>query len=365
MIITHVFTGMNYVYTTALIEMFINKVNNVNHRFLICDLKVNAPDRIDDFSKDADIIYSNSLSRIVQAKQMIACLESSDYVIFHFLPNNIFLHFELYFKKELYSKMIWRIWGADLYNWKKNGIQGIAFNGIREYTRKRIKSIIAEPMDRPEFIKQFGSSVSFIDGPDPKGYNIDTLEKNKEEKTDNIIYILVGHSAVIALNHIKILNDLKHYKNENIKIILPLNYGDSSYAKEVYNEAVKIFTTEKIIAINEKLDMDKYIKLLWHCDIAIIHSDRQIAMGNITMLMYMLKKIYLKKESIMDRYYRSEQGLEIYDSNTISNLTFDEFKESKHLLINREYATKEINIDDIASTWKESFEKIKEASTWV
>ena len=357
--ILHIFTNMNYVYTEALIELFYNYVQNCYHEFLICDAKENVPKTIRE--KDEEqlrIHYLEDGNIRLEYREIKKYQKDFDYTIYHFLPNDILLHEYYKHHKKFLKNTIWRIWGADLYNWEKKGIQGFFFNAIRRKTRKEIPYVIAEPMDIPEYKKQFGEKT-FLLGPDPKGYDVTFLNNHYESKKDNAVYILVGHSAVKTLHHKEILTKLVGYKDRNIKIILPMNYGDMNYAKDVYNYAVSLFTQEKVIWIQEKMDLGEYVKLLWKCDIQIIHSERQIAMGNITMMMYMKKKIFLMQDSIMDEYYRKKEGLDIYNSSEIGNTSFEEFVKNIYSEKNRMFAIEEIDINSIAKAWKETFEFLK------
>lgn len=359
--ILHIFTNMNYVYTKALIELFYREIPQYYQEFLICDTEKNVPEMIrKDSGKSTKVHYLKNESIRLQVFEISKYLNKFDYTIYHFLPNDILLHYYYKFHRKLLNKTVWRIWGADLYNWKKEKIEGVLFNNVRECTRKNIPYIISEPMDLPEFKRQFGDKHIFLSGPDPKGYDIDILNKQYCTKKDNAIYILLGHSAVKTLHHKEILNKLVPYKNENVKIIIPLNYGDKNYAREVCNYANTLFSNDKIICINEKMDLLSYIRLLWQCDIAIIHSERQIAMGNITMLMYMKKKIFLMKDSIMDNYYRIEENLEIYDSGEIGNIPFEKFIKNEYDEKNRSFAIKEIDVNSIAKIWKDTFGFLKQ-----
>ena len=55
----------------------------------------------------------------------------------------------------------------------------------------------------------------------------------KRTSSDKEIIIQVGNSATNTNNHIDVLKTLEKYKCENIKIFLPLAYGEQEYAEEV------------------------------------------------------------------------------------------------------------------------------------
>lgn len=360
--VLHVFTKMNYVYTEALIKMFYENFHASND-FFICDLKDNVPQSIQSIDKKGSrIFYLKQKNTKVQFFELKKYFKNYDYVIYHFLPNDIFLHIYYFFNNKALGNVVWRIWGADLYNWKKEKKFYKFINYIRGFTRKHINYVIAEPMDIPEYKKQFGDNCIFLCGPDPKGYDEIFLKQNKKPKKEKAVNILIGHSAVKTLNHIEVMSQLLKFKEENIKIILPLNYGDNSYRDKIKEYALENFDEKKIEFIFEKMTLEQYIQLLWQTDIAIFHSDRQIAMGNITMLLYMQKKIFLKKNSVMDNYYRINEKLEIYNSCEIKNQNFSEFiyNNNNNNLVNKKFAQKEIDINSIVEDWKNTFKKLEE-----
>lgn len=359
--ILHIFTNMNYVYTKALIDLFGNWIPEYKQEFLICDNMEKVPNEVKEILKNKNRIHYLKNNNIrLQAFEIIKYQKKFDYTIFHFLPNDILLHSYYFINRSRLNNVIWRIWGADLYNWRKQGIQGLLFNYLRFHSRNNIKYIVAEPMDIPEFKRQFGENALFLSGPDPKGYDVNFLENNFCKKPDEAVWILLGHSAVKTLHHKEMLEKLSAYKNEDIKIILPLNYGDMSYGQDVYEYACTLFPSDKIILIDNKISLDKYVELLWKCDIEIIHSERQIAMGNIIMMMYMRKKIFLMKDSIMDDYYRKIENLEIYDSKEIGELSYEDFVNHNFSEKNKDYAIKEINVSAISDTWRKTFMMLEE-----
>lgn len=125
-----------------------------------------------------------------------------------------------------------------------------------------------------------------------KQYKLRTLA----EKTLNNEYIniQIGHSSTSILNHIDVLENLVKYKNENIKIYIPLSYGNKKYGDRVQEVATQLFK-DKVVCIREMMDKDDYMKFLSAIDIAIFNTTRQIGLGNITPLLYMEKKsIFLR-----------------------------------------------------------------------
>lgn len=358
--ILHVFTDQNYVYVEALIKLFYSNFPEYKNDFLICSKKKNVPKSIVDFDCEKRITYLNCSKRF-EVFTISKVSKKYNYIIYHFLPNDPLIHLYYYFHSKAINKIIWRIWGADLYNWKKKSPKYIIdiINVFRSNTRKKIRYVILEPMDIAEYKRQFNSDAILLNGPDPKGYDSIFLDSHRKERNNDSYTIIVGHSAVRFVNHIEILNSLSKFKDYNIRIVLPLNYGDPKYAELVEKTAIDLFGTQKIKIIRDKMSLEEYVEFMWNCDALIIHSDRQIAMGNITMMLYMGKKVFVKGNSIMDDYYIKSNELEMYDSSTISSIQFNDFiSPVKNTEKNKAFAINEIELPNIINMWKTTFNQI-------
>ena len=55
---------------------------------------------------------------------------------------------------------------------------------------------------------------------------ISRIKKSPPKDEKQIINILIGNSATETNNHIEVLDLLSKFKNEDIKIYVPLSYGD-------------------------------------------------------------------------------------------------------------------------------------------
>lgn len=140
------------------------------------------------------------------------------------------------------------------------------------------------------------------------------------------VYIQIGNSATETNAHIEILEILQKFKEENIRILMPLAYGDKEYAKKVTEYGKEIFG-EKVLIISEYLPLEKYIaECISQIDIGIFAMDRQQALGNICMLGLNGSKLYFKRDSQLDDYFRSELKCEIYYIDDIKNQSFEEFR---------------------------------------
>lgn len=148
--------------------------------------------------------------------------------------------------------------------------------------------------------------------------------KEQKQVEKDYIAIQVGHSATFTNKHIQIFHLLSKFKDESIKVYVPLSYGNKNYAQRVIKEGKKIFG-EKLIALTEYLCEDEYDQFLKHMDIGIFAMNRQQAMGNIQTLLYFGKKIYLRDRSVLVHYFRNEKHCDICTINEISKMEYEDF----------------------------------------
>lgn len=160
--------------------------------------------------------------------------------------------------------------------------------------------------------------------------------KPKSHKTINI---QVGNSADPTNNHLEVFEKLEKYKDDDIRIIVPLSYGNQEYAKEVIAQGQKIFG-DKFEPLTEFMSFEKYLDLLAEIDIAIFNHNRQQAMGNTITLLGLGKKVFMRDDITP---WKTFENIEVSVFN-INNLTLDlldeEIKQQNQQRI-KEYFSKE------------------------
>ncbi len=173
----------------------------------------------------------------------------------------------------------------------------------------------------------------------PSTVDISLLDKYIREKKENSeVFIMVGNSATRTNNHIDALNKLSAYKNNRIKIIVPLSYGDRCYAEEVIARGKEIFGN-KFIPITDFYAPDDYAKLLSTIDVAVFYNDRQQATGNIEILSYLGAKMYLRTDTTMWTFYHDSQKCVFFSAFDIGEVSFEDFIQynREDYLTNKEY----------------------------
>lgn len=343
--IKHVIPNSN----KSVIEAFIKFIND-NYSTNEHTFDIVSEDKIIYFK---GIEYKNvNVISFLRITDIIKIVNNNDKVIFHYLKLKTSQMFLLLFYPKIFKKVFWVAWGADLYQWKNKPEGNILRrckiyirNAIAFRFRERIKYFVGIfPPDIDYFKKEFKSDAktfyaSYVGGlfNDLYTKRLNLMPLEGKILNSECINIQIGHSSTSILNHIDVLENLVKYKNENIKIYIPLSYGNKEYGDRVQEVAIQLFR-DKVVCIREMMDKDDYMKFLSTIDIAIFNTTRQIGLGNITPLLYMEKKIYIPKGTVMYDFYKA-QKINICDYSDINKMNYDSFIEPVNMNNAKEYVT--------------------------
>ncbi|HPH11995.1 MAG TPA: TDP-N-acetylfucosamine:lipid II N-acetylfucosaminyltransferase [Thermotogota bacterium] len=332
----------NSIYTNAYIE-FINKY----------------------FAEEDHVFFvsvRSELSKLVQANNVttfsIKC-HPIRFIKLLRVSNKIFLHGFFYRGKSilywylnsyLLKKSYWVIWGGDLYFYKHRP-RNFKSN-LTEFFRKRVikkipRIISFVPGDYELARNVYGVKAKYYPAFYPNPISFELLDKNKigiENPSKRII--LLGNSADPTNNHIEMINKLSKFSSENLVIICPLSYGNKDYANRVIEYGKSIFGG-KFVPLLKLLNVNEYSRILNVVDIAIFNHDRQQAGSNITALLYLGKKVYIRKNTTTWQYFE-DKCIKIYDTCFIEEDDFFSL-----FLMNQKYQKKNrIEIEKLFSDEK-------------
>ena len=235
----------------------------------------------------------------------------SDKIIIHGLFCNR-LMFLLAMQPWLLKRCYWVMWGADLYAhealtqdwpWKKN-------EWLRRFIIKRIGHFVTYIKGDYELAKKWY-------GANGKYHNCFMYQSNlykdyavppKQSDTKNI---LVGNSADPTNNHEEVLERLRPYKDQDIKIYCPLSYGPSNHANQIAKLGKEMFG-DKFIPLMDFIPFEKYLELLGQIDIAVFAHKRQQGMGNTISLLGFGKKVYMRSDVTPWKLF-SVLGMSVFD----------------------------------------------------
>lgn len=257
-------------------------------------------------------------AQFLHLAKLAKAMQEADKIILHGLFNQHVVRL-LFVMPWVLEKCYWVMWGGDLYAYQL---------GDRNSKRWKLNEFFRRPV-----IRNMGNLVTGTPGDvelarkwyHARGQHIrcfnypsnvfepGTCVVDKERCGTNI---LVGNSSDPTNHHKEALDQLRPYKNNDIKIFCPLSYGNQEYALEVIDYAKSIFG-EKFVAIAEFMEKNKYEEFLQTIDVAIFNHKRQQAFGNTLMLLGYGKKVFLRKESTLNAVLK---GLEItvFDSEVIN-----------------------------------------------
>lgn len=297
----------------------VNKYSQYKHMFWVYG--ENYLDEEKNYLKQGNVKYipriDIKLNKDMTEKQM----ETYDSIILHGLFDYNIIEY-LYRHKELLKKVSIYFWGGDIPlvgTWKNRF--------VKKYVIKNARSIITIIPKDYESLKTIYS---------PKGqkfialYPTEQIEilsklKEREYESNDKINILVGNSATVTNNHLKVMDLLSRFKDNDINIYVPLSYGDKDYAEEVIEYGKRIFGN-KLIPIRDFMPLEEYSEFLNTMDIAIFNMVRQQALGNIFLLLYMGCKVYLHPEGKLLDYFR-KMDFFVIDTKSISDMSISELRE--------------------------------------
>lgn len=247
-------------------------------------------------AKRENIFFSESRGGLRGLFFLIWKMNQVNKIMLHGLFSNKY-QLLLFLQPWLLRKCYWVIWGGDLY--------------VHKLGKRTWKWHVREFIRRP-VIKRIGHLVTYVAGDVQKardwygargqyreciGYLSNVFSGvHSPRDTAGTINIQVGNSADPSNNHLEVFEKLKSFSREDIKIYVPLAYGDSRYAEEVVRAGQELFS-EKFVPLCDFMRYEQYISFLQNIDIAIFNHQRQQGMGNIINLAGAGKTVYLRQNT--------------------------------------------------------------------
>lgn len=312
---------------------FMNNVMKEYKHIFITNKKTNLKSNVE----DAKMLFITKSRDILVNKEVRSILGKCDkFIISGVFSNTSYVSL---LPQSILRKTYLHFWGADFYDlrdvpnmsyFKKNGLKLFLWKRIYHVTKKillrrcaAVITLIEEDYD--ELTKISGINKYNFTAPMPgDGSGKKYILNNKNIKKKSPPYlILVGNSATKTNRHIEALSLLEKYSNEDINIICPLSYGDKEYAKQVLEYGRKIFGT-KFISLDKFIPKDEYIEMLARVEVAVFNNDRQQGMGNISKLLSMGCKLYLREDTSMWKAYL-RRSYSLYSINNINEEDFSTF----------------------------------------
>ena len=295
---------------------------------------------------------------LINVIKFLRFIDDYDIIIWYSLfYNRALLNFLILFRKNVIKKSIWMEWGGDLYEYKtKYKINNYLYNKLVNNLDGIISIFPGDIKSIKNIFKYRGTIYNGCYGP-PSSMGVEKKCEAYKKNSDDII-IAIGHSAVRSLNHFHCIDLLKKFRNEKIKILLPLSYGPNKYANEVVRYAKLNFDDNKLIILDKYISLNEFLNYLNMVDVCIFDVERQIALGNLLYYLKNDKSIYLNKNSVMYKYWVNK-GLKVKCIDEIDNI-----KELGELVFDcnnstNKYVIKYTDDSFFKNIWKSIFEQIE------
>lgn len=256
----------------------------------------------------------------------------------------------LFFYPDIFNKIIWSIWGGDVYfyKYKTGSLKDNLIELLRKIVIKKIPIITSWVRgDYQRVVDVYNTRAKYIKSKYPSPIDFKNIYDIPERvKKNGEIVILVGNSADPSNEHILTYKLLEKYKNNNIKVCSVLSYGgDKNYIKNVIEVGNKIFRG-KFEPILNYMDFEAYLQFLASCDVCVLNHKRQQGLGNQVVFLALGKKLFISNATSPFKYY-SDLGINIHSTESIKNFTFSQ-------LIMQDKKSKDENIAKMCNEMSES-----------
>lgn len=293
------------------------------------------------------------IASIIHSFKILPTLSKADLIITH----GFSLQYYHLLKPSLLKKTVWVIWGYDLYDYRNTNrtiYQKLAFFLKKNLVRK-IPYVIARPTDFKLLQEHYQSNAQLFIVEPLYGVGSKPIPHIRESESETI-HITLGNSATPTNLHFDALEHLSKFKDEDIRIYLPLSYGDMEYAKSVREKAESLFG-EKVVVLDKFMSPEDYRVFLSKMDIGIFNNNRQQALGNISNLFKSGAKVYLNSESPLWDVVCGDWDMQAYSVQSIDSMTYQEFIHVDDLVQqeNTRKTCERGNVENAVNGWKKVF----------
>ena len=248
--------------------------------------------------------------------------------------------------------IFWIGWGYDYYQFSSMGLYKektqVVVNGFKLSKVKKVNRSYIKELDKDVDIKKVFERINFF-GPVLKSefklindfypsskmgfldWNYLTLEddiiKGFEKRTITGNNLLLGNSANPVNNQLDALEDILDFKFSYDNILCPLSYGDGRY-RDIVVRVGKLVFSGRFKPMTSYMAYQDYVHQIMSCRYVFINSYRQVAMGNILLMLYL--GAYVIFEKINPAYaFFIENGIQVFAVDEAKRTDFPEIDLSR------------------------------------
>lgn len=233
-------------------------------------------------------------------------------------------------KRKYLKKILFRYWGGGFgFQYKKGQlIQNLVKIPANYILKKRFNTFaaigIAKNVDILNLKDKLKTDRYYImPYARLKADEILTGAKNNPPEKDEILNVALYHRGTVEGNHIALLKKLERF-GDRIRVYVPLSYGDKDYIEKV-KSYIKENSPDNVIVVDKFMEYDEYVQFINKMDVGIFDCTTSTALGNITVYLFLQKKILLNREGVIKKAF-DEENIPHGFADELNDIAFDEFK---------------------------------------
>jgi dTDP-N-acetylfucosamine:lipid II N-acetylfucosaminyltransferase len=247
-----------------------------------------------------------------------------------------------------FKELNWMVWGTDLYN-----LPGVDFNFYQPLTWKnfvrkdfsretflfklkvwltnsifkrkaysKVSHVMTWMEKEYEFARRHLPSLKaehqfFFYENDVPYYKLDGfLEKVPEIGKRSVPRLIIGNSGTPTNNHLDSIRKLEEQK-VNADLVIPVSYGDKRYV-HFLKKNIPLYSGGKIEFVERFMAFNEYVEFLMDSDGLVMNTLRPQGYGNILMMLYLEKPVFLNSRNISLSDLR-KNGIAVQDLDMIGS----------------------------------------------
>lgn len=320
---------------------------------------------------DKCLINNPKSLRIIRNKRDLKdYLKKSDYDLIYFFSMDT-LWWKLIDYIPLEKTIIWWAWGYDIYEPQSRGVRPLFkiplykaltleyLNSTKPGFLYKIKGFVKRHTVRYYYEHVRLRNIRRIDFLQPvlseeyrliNGLKVTRAEEFYSPETIDFYKrapmvaqggdIQIGNSSSYTNNHLDVWHDIQNYIPRGRTIIIPLSYGDKSYAEflksEIHSDNVSIKVLDTF------MPYEQYSAIISNCSYAVYGVIRQQAMGNIRIALRSGVKLFFYRDSIVYKHLINK-GYCVFAIEEIDEESFKTPLSEEQIHINEQASIREYN----------------------
>lgn len=153
--------------------------------------------------------------------------------------------------------------------------------------------------------------------------------RGRKPRANGKTYIQVAHNAYTFNRHLELLDAIRQYQDENVRVVVPLSYGNDWYNQQdgyitTVQKKAQDYFGDKAVVLHRLMPAEEYSEALCNIDVSVYGARRQNALGNIFRSLYVGNKVFLPKDNPVYSYF-TDNGIALGCTDDIEKMSFEEF----------------------------------------